>query len=79
MRKPLRDLGLARISSGLVAAVLLLCAVTALAQEPPQVYTQENTGAGLYPAPVFPSFARLPIVRQLPDPFMFTNGVRDTK
>lgn len=54
MRKPFRNLGLARIASGLVAAVMLLCAVTALAQDPPQVYTQENTGAGLYPAPVFP-------------------------
>ena len=79
MRKPLRNLGLARVSSGLVAAVLLLCAVTALAQEPPLVYTQENTGAGLYPAPVFPDFAHLPIVRQLPDPFVFTDGRRDTR
>ena len=79
MRKPLRNLGPARISFGLVAAVLLLCAVTALAQEPPLVYTQENTGAGLYPAPVFPAFSRLPIVRQLPDPFVFADGERDTK
>jgi glucuronyl esterase-like protein len=79
MRKPIRNLGLARISSGLVAVLLLLCAVTALAQEPPLVYTQENTGAGLYPAPVFPAFAKLPIVRQLPDPFVFADGIRDTR
>jgi hypothetical protein len=79
MPKLLSNLGLARISSGLVAAVLLFCAVTALAQEPPLVYTQENTGAGLYPAPDFPAFAKLPIVRQLPDPFAFADGVRDTK
>jgi hypothetical protein len=79
MHKPLRNMGLARVSSGLVAAVLLLCAITALAQEAPPVYTHENTGAGLYPAPVFPAFAQLRIVRQLPDPFVFPDGVRDTR
>ena len=79
MRKPLRNLDLARISTGIVAAVLLLCAVAAVAQEPPLVYNQENTGAGLYPAPVYPSFADLPIVRQLPDPFVFADGQRDSR
>jgi hypothetical protein len=78
MRMPLRKLGLARTSS-VLAAVLLLFAVTALAQEPPRVYNQENTGAGIYPAPVFPDFAQLPIIRQLPDPFLFSDGRRDTK
>jgi hypothetical protein len=61
-----------------VAAVLLLSAFSALAQEPPLVYTQENTGAGLYPAPAFPPFAQLPILRQLPDPYLFADGKRDT-
>jgi hypothetical protein len=45
----------------------------------PLVYNTENTGAGLYPAPVFPEFAKLPIIRQLPDPFVFSDGVRDTR
>lgn len=86
MRKSLKKLHLARTSFGL-AATLLLCAATTPAQDrlpgspdgqPPLVYPQENTGLGQYPAPVFPSFAQLPIVRQLPDPFAFPNGVRDT-
>jgi hypothetical protein len=79
MCKHLWSLGLAGISAGLVAAALLLCAATALAQDAPLVYNQENTGAGLYPAPVFPTFAQLPIVRQLPDPFVFADGRRDTR
>jgi hypothetical protein len=44
----------------------------------PLVYTVENTGAG-YPAPTFPAFEYLPIVRPLPDPFVYlSNGQRDT-
>src|ERR1700722_4414837 len=77
MRRFLRNLYLTRISFGLVAAVLLLCAANSLAQAPPLVYTVENTGASL-PAPVFPDFAHAPINRQLPDPFVFANGTRDT-
>ena len=43
----------------------------------PLVYGVENTGAH-YPAPVFPSFEQLPIIRPLPDPFVFFNdGDRD--
>jgi len=41
----------------------------------PLVYSAENTGAN-FPAPSFPSFAQLPIVRPLPDPFEFMNGSR---
>jgi hypothetical protein len=41
------------------------------------VYSVENTGAH-YPAPVFPDFAHLPIIRPLPDPFRSSNGWRDT-
>ena len=53
-------------------------AVTAFAQDPPLVYSVENSGAG-QPAPTFPDFAHLPIVRQLPDPFVFLDGSgRDT-
>ncbi len=37
---------------------------------PPLVYDVENTGAR-YPAPAFPSFDQLPIIRPLPDPFVF--------
>ena len=42
---------------------------------PPLVYDVENTGAR-YPAPVFPSFEQLPIIRPLPDPFRFYNSGR---
>ena len=41
----------------------------------PLVYNVENTGAH-YPAPHFPSFAQLPIIRPLPDPFTFNDGFR---
>jgi hypothetical protein len=43
----------------------------------PLVYKVENSGAG-FPAPMFPDFARLPIIRALPDPFLFADGTRDT-
>ncbi|HEX4945393.1 MAG TPA: hypothetical protein VFZ34_01855, partial [Blastocatellia bacterium] len=51
----------------------------ALAQEaPPLVYDKENTGAN-FPRPVFPPYNQLPIVRPLPDPFVFFDGSpRDT-
>jgi hypothetical protein len=49
----------------------------ALGQSIPLVYTQENSGIA-YPAPSYPDFAFLPIVRQLPDPFVFSDGTRDT-
>ena len=38
-------------------------------QQPPLVFSVENTGAH-FPAPDFPSFAQLPIIRPLPDPFV---------
>lgn len=41
----------------------------------PLVYNVQNTGAH-FPAPNFPSFAKLPIVRPLPDPFQFNDGFR---
>lgn len=40
-------------------------------------YNVENTGAG-QPAPTFPAFDYLPIVRPLPDPFRSFDGSRDT-
>ena len=42
----------------------------------PLVYPVENTGAH-FRAPQFPSFAQLPIIRPLPDPFQFSGGWRD--
>ena len=77
MRK-FRDMNFTPLSFGL-ATVLLLCAakVPAQGQQPPLVYTVENTGAGL-PAPVLPDFAHSPLNRQMPDPFVFFNGTRDT-
>ena len=44
-------------------------------QTPPLVYQVENSGAH-YPAPTFPSFEQLPIIRPLPDPFMFDRRAR---
>ena len=44
-------------------------------REPPLVYDVENTGAR-YPAPAFPSFDQLPIIRPLPDPFLFFEANR---
>jgi len=41
----------------------------------PTVYAVENTGAR-YPAPVFPTFDQLPIIRPLPDPFVFFDDGR---
>ncbi|HKF49898.1 MAG TPA: hypothetical protein VKB38_21225 [Terracidiphilus sp.] len=43
----------------------------------PLVYQAENTGSH-FPAPTFPSFAKLPIIRPLPDPFRSVDGSRDT-
>ncbi len=44
----------------------------------PLVYDQENTGSS-FAAPVFPDKAHLPIIRPLPDPFVFfVDGRRDT-
>jgi hypothetical protein len=41
----------------------------------PLVYPVQNTGAS-FPAPNFPSFAQLPILRTLPDAFQFMDGSR---
>ena len=78
MRQSLRSLHLTWISFGLVA-VWLLCAANpqAQGQTPPLVYSVENTGAS-FAAPVLPDFAHSPINRQLPDPFVFFDGTRDT-
>ena len=43
---------------------------------PPLVYDVENAGAR-YPAPNFPSFDQLPIIRPLTDPFVFHRSGRD--
>lgn len=61
------------------AAALGTFIQTAAAADPgiPYVYDVENTGAH-YPAPDFPEFDWLPIVRPLPDPFRFFHGTRDT-
>ncbi len=78
MRKFVRNLYVARMTFGLVT-VLLVCAAhsPAQGQQPPLVYAVENTGAG-YPAPTLPDFAHSPLIRPLPDPFVFFNGTRDT-
>lgn len=65
---------------GLQALMPLLCmtaAGVATGQGIPLVYMKENSGV-VHPAPIYPDFAQLPIIRQLPDPFLFTDGTRDT-
>ena len=58
--------------------LLTTTAITAFAQSTPLVYGVENTGAS-FAAPVFPDFGHLPIIRPLPDPFVFfSDGTRDT-
>lgn len=78
---------LARSSLALLLLLLLQAAVPrAFAQDSertfgdsyvPLVYPVRDTAAYLR-APDFPSFAQLPIVRPLPDPFQFADGWRDT-
>jgi hypothetical protein len=64
----------AAVSIMLVFLLLAVTAVGAFAQAtPPLVYNVENTGADI-PPPTFPDFAHLPIIRQLPDPFVFLDG-----
>jgi len=84
-----RSSTLAKASLSLISLLLLLAVVPRVfAQETqreqdwadpytPLVYPVQNTGA-FYQSPQFPSFAQLPIIRPLPDPFRFENGYRDT-
>lgn len=86
-RFSLSNCALARASLSIMLLLLLQAAAPqAFAQNTertfadsyaPLVYPVRNTGAH-FPTPDFPSFARLPIVRPLPDPFMFAEGYRDT-
>ncbi len=63
---------------GLGSALLVFTAnQLAHGQQLPLAYSVENTGAA-YPAPSLPDFAHAPLVRQLPDPFVFFNGTRST-
>jgi hypothetical protein len=66
----------------ILASLVLITTPKAFAQETtfadaftPLVYSAENTGANL-PTPNFPPFAQLPIIRPLPDPFLFNDGFR---
>lgn len=77
---------LAGASIALVLLVLLAAIPRAFAQEKastlgdsyiPLVYPVRDTGAHDQ-APDFPSFSRLPIVRPLPDAFLFPDGWRNT-
>jgi len=80
---PLNRSSLAKGVLGLMVALLVIAvAPKAQGQEQtfgdsttPLVYNVENTGAN-FPAPNFPSFAQLPIIRPLPDPFVFNDGFR---
>src|SRR6185437_2895951 len=86
-RLTLSKSALARASFSLVFLLVLQVAVPrASAQQKertfgdsyiPLAYPVRDTGA-FYRAPDFPSFARLPIIRPLPDPFRTAEGWRDT-
>ena len=72
-----KNFSLAEASLSLVLLLFVSVAAGAFAQENtsadsrlPLVYSVENTGAH-YPTPVFPAFEQLPIIRPLPDPFVF--------
>jgi len=73
---------LAKTCLSLMPLLVPAAAVRAQDSLPPLVYDKENTGAH-YPAPTFPSFDLLPIIRPLPDPFVFfkygKEGPRDTR
>lgn len=63
-----------RIKIILLAFLLsILVFVDLLAQEIPLVYDVENTGADC-PDPPFPSLAELPVIEELPDPFMWADS-----
>jgi hypothetical protein len=61
----------------LLASAVAVPAFAHSEASPPLVYSVENSG-GSYPAPTFPAFDYLPIVRPLPDPFRFFDGTRST-
>ena len=71
---------LARWTGAACFAALLIVSAAVSADDhhrPPLVFKVENTGAH-FPAPYFPDFGQLPIVRPLPDPFaFFPAGPRD--
>lgn len=83
MPKSLNYSGCAKTALALMLTLLAWTATPkAFAQErtfgdafTPLVFNVENTGA-YFQAPDFPSFAQLPIVRPLPDPFQFDDGFR---
>ena len=61
-------------SRKILLSLALTCAMgTMQAQTIPLVYTQENTGSH-YPQPPLPSFDELPEIRELPDPFAWSDG-----
>ncbi len=79
-----KNFNLAKISFFLTFLLIVSVATGSFAQENtsgdstvPLVYNVENTGAN-FPAPSFPRFEQLPIIRPLPDPFLFADGTRDT-
>jgi glucuronyl esterase-like protein len=81
MPKFYNNFNLAKAALSLVLLLLVLVVTLGtFAQEGssiPLVYSVENTAAN-YAPPAFPSFAQLPIIRPLTDPFRFADGTRDT-
>lgn len=61
-----------------IAVLSNFVCLLAIGQQPPLVYTMENTGSTC-PLPVQPTLDKLPAVALLPDPFVFENGRRSVK
>jgi len=61
-----------------IAVFGLYGSINAQTTAPPLVYSVENTGTG-FALPVMPALSELPVIEQLPDPFLWTDGSgRDT-
>ncbi len=59
--------------SKFVLVLCMLIRIDASAQQMPFVYDKENTGADC-PQPPLPGFAQLPVIQNLPDPFLWVDS-----
>jgi hypothetical protein len=62
------------LAKGTLVTLLLNLVTLSLFAQIPLVYSTENTGAGSCAAPPLPTFSQLPVIKPLPDPFMWADG-----